>query len=322
VLSVTNNTECAKLLEEIKCAHCSPHAQNLFHSPEKGETPEKELMLPYLCKDYCKEFYYTCRGHIPGFLQTTADEFCYYYARKDGGVCFPDFPRKQVRGPASNSLDHVEEYDKEEEISSCNLSKLFNVWSNAVASAGEPLTELLVKCKASLKGGDERGLLSLAFHPNYKKNGKLYVSYTTNQERDFTGSVLRLDVNTDLCNVPYSIPRSNPHFNSTNQPPEIFAHGLHNPGRCAVDRHPTDVNINLTILCSDSNGKNRSSARILQIIKGKDYESEPSLLEFKPFSSGSLVGGFVYRGCQSERLYGSYVFGDRNGGSRRQINVS
>ncbi|XP_010281458.1 PREDICTED: hedgehog-interacting protein-like, partial [Phaethon lepturus] len=41
--------------------------------------------------------------------------------------------------------------------------------------------------------------------------------------------------------------------------------------------------------------------------------SEPSLLEFKPFSSGSLVGGFVYRGCQSERLYGSYVFGDRNG---------
>lgn len=69
VLSVTNNTECAKLLEEIKCAHCSPHAQNLFHSPEKGETPEKELMLPYLCKDYCKEFYYTCRGHIPGKTQ-------------------------------------------------------------------------------------------------------------------------------------------------------------------------------------------------------------------------------------------------------------
>lgn len=48
---------------------------------------------------------------------------------------------------------------------------------------------------------------------------------------DFTGSVLRLDVDTDMCNVPYSIPRSNPHFNSTNQPPEVFAHGLHDPGR-------------------------------------------------------------------------------------------
>ena len=42
-------------------------------------------------------------------------------------------------------------------------------------------------------------------------------------------------------------------------------------------------------------------------------ESEPSLLEFKPFGNGPLVGGFVYRGCQSERLYGSYVFGDRDG---------
>ncbi|KAH0616011.1 hypothetical protein JD844_026756 [Phrynosoma platyrhinos] len=93
---------------------------------------------------------------------------------------------------------------------------------------------------------------------------------------DFTGSVLRLDVDTDFCHVPYSIPQSNPHFNSTNQPPEIFAHGLHNPGSSFL-------------------------------------ESEPSLLEFKPFSNGPLVGGFIYRGCQSERLYGSYVFGDRNG---------
>jgi hedgehog interacting protein len=27
---------------------------------------ERELILPLLCKDYCKEFFYTCRGHIPG----------------------------------------------------------------------------------------------------------------------------------------------------------------------------------------------------------------------------------------------------------------
>ncbi|KAM8969903.1 hedgehog-interacting protein isoform X1 [Antechinus flavipes] len=424
IFSVTNNTECMKLLEEIRCAHCSPHSQNLFHSPERGEASERDLALPLLCEDYCKEFYYTCRGHIPGFLQTSADEFCFYYARKDGGLCFPDFPRKQVRGPTSNYLDQMEEYDKVDEISrkhkhSCFCAqeivsglrqpigalhcgdgshRLFILEKEGYVKIFTPEGEILKEpfldihklVQSGIKGGDERGLLSLAFHPNYKKNGKLYVSYTTNQERwamgphdhilrvveytvsrknpqqvdvrtarvflevaelhrkhlggqllfgpdgflyiflgdgmitlddmeemdglsDFTGSVLRLDVDTDMCNVPYSIPKSNPHFNSTNQPPEVFAHGLHNPGRCAVDRHPTDVNINLTILCSDSNGKNRSSARILQIIKGKDYESEPSLLEFKPFSNGPLVGGFVYRGCQSERLYGSYVFGDRNG---------
>ncbi|EPY79062.1 hedgehog-interacting protein [Camelus ferus] len=365
IFSVANNTECGKLLEEIRCALCSPYSQSLFHSPER-EALERDLALPLLCKDYCKEFFYTCRGHIPGFLQTTADEFCFYYARKDGGLCFPDFPRKQIRGPASNYLDQMEEYDKVEEISRKHKHNCFCIQEvvsglrqpvSALHSGDgshrlfilekegyvkiltpegeifkEPYLDIHKLVQSGIKGGDERGLLSLAFHPNYKKNGKLYVSYTTNQERwamgphdhilrvveytvssDFTGSVLRLDVDADVCHVPYSIPKSNPHFNSTNQPPEVFAHGLHDPGRCAVDRHPTDININLTILCSDSNGKNRSIARILQIIKGKDYESEPSLLEFKPFSNGPLVGGFVYRGCQSERLYGSYVFGDRNG---------
>uniref|UniRef100_A0A6I8N579 Hedgehog interacting protein n=1 Tax=Ornithorhynchus anatinus TaxID=9258 RepID=A0A6I8N579_ORNAN len=373
IFSVINNTECVKLLEEIQCAHCSPHAQNLFHSPERGEATEREIALPLLCKDYCKEFYYTCRGHIPGFLLTTVDEFCFYYARKDGGLCFPDFPRKQVRGPASNYLDQMEEYDKVEELSRKHKHNCFclqevvsglrqpigalhsgdgslrlfilekegyvKIFTPEGEIVKEPFLDIHKLVQSGIKGGDEERLLSLAFHPNYKKNGKLYSLYTTTKNggpwvslkiknphqvdmrtaremdglSDFTGSVLRLEVDTDMCNVPYSIPRSNPHFNSTNQPPEVFAHGLHNPGRCAVDRHPTDVNINLTILCSDSNGKNRSSARILQIIKGKDYESEPSLLEFKPFSNGPLVGGFVYRGCQSERLYGSYVFGDRNG---------
>ena len=65
IFSVTNNTECGKLLEEIKCAVCSPHSQSLFYSPER-EALERDLVLPLLCKDYCKEFFYTCRGHIPG----------------------------------------------------------------------------------------------------------------------------------------------------------------------------------------------------------------------------------------------------------------
>uniref|UniRef100_G3UM80 Hedgehog-interacting protein n=1 Tax=Loxodonta africana TaxID=9785 RepID=G3UM80_LOXAF len=425
IFSVTNNTECGKLLEEVKCAHCSPHSQSLFHSPER-EVLERDLVLPLLCKDYCKEFFYTCRGHIPGFLQTTADEFCFYYARKDGGLCFPDFPRKQVRGPASNYLDQMEEYDKAEEISRKHKHNCFciqEVVSGLRQPVGalhsgdgshrlfilekegyvkiltpegeifkEPYLDIHKLVQSGIKRNSNLSAVIIIHHPNMKTSGRLFVSEVPNQKKwplgqhgvnlkvlkyivshsqkheihmiklslstikykvyykslykslvftlngfrrillsadgifflshhsemsgcsDFTGSVLRLDVDTDMCSVPYSIPRSNPHFNSTNQPPEVFAHGLHDPGRCAVDRHPTDININLTILCSDSNGKNRSSARILQIIKGKDYvESEPSLLEFKPFSNGPLVGGFVYRGCQSERLYGSYVFADRNG---------
>ncbi|KAK1343172.1 hypothetical protein QTO34_015948 [Cnephaeus nilssonii] len=442
IFSVNNNTECGKLLEEIRCALCSPYSQNLFHSPER-EALDRDLVLPLLCKDYCKEFFYTCRGHIPGaewpeagrsappqLLHTSgqggkaerqlwarakavrqpgegrpilarifvhrASSFLYNKEHKHNCFCIQEVVsglrqpvsalhsgdgshrlfilekegyvkiltpegdifkepyldiHKLVQSgikcdfviPGDNAYGHSgsQELPPKGRLSSCG--------TNRSSSSSHP-TNLANPEEQELffPGGDERGLLSLAFHPNYKKNGKLYVSYTTNQERwamgphdhilrvveytvsrknphqvdlrtarvflevaelhrkhlggqllfgphgllyiilgdgmitlddmeemdglsDFTGSVLRLDVDTDMCNVPYSIPRSNPHFNSTNQPPEVFAHGLHDPGRCAVDRHPTDININLTILCSDSNGKNRSSARILQIIKGKDY---------------------------------------------------
>ncbi|CAH7297134.1 Hhip [Phodopus roborovskii] len=274
IFSSTNNTECGKLLEEIKCAPCSPHSQSLFCSPER-EVLDGDLVLPLLCKDYCKEFFYTCRGHIPGLLQTTADEFCFYYARKDGGSCFPDFPRKQVRGPASNYLDQMEEYETVEELSRKHKHNCFCV-QEVVSGLRQPV--------GAVHSGDGSHRLFIL-----EKEG--YVKILTPEG--------------DVFKEPYLDIHKLVQSGIKCLPPLLC--------RCAVDRHPTDRNINLTILCSDSNGKNRSSARILQIIKGKDYESEPSLLEFKPFSNGPLVGGFVYRGCQSERLYGSYVFGDRNG---------
>lgn len=62
----TNNTECSRLLEEIKCARCSPNAQMLFHLSEQESARHHEPDLPRLCLDYCQEFYYTCRGHVPG----------------------------------------------------------------------------------------------------------------------------------------------------------------------------------------------------------------------------------------------------------------
>lgn len=72
----TNNTECGRLLEEIKCAHCSPNAQVLFHSLDMDKMPHREPDLPRLCQDFCREFYYTCRGHIPGNYTDNNDHGC------------------------------------------------------------------------------------------------------------------------------------------------------------------------------------------------------------------------------------------------------
>uniref|UniRef100_H3DK23 Hedgehog-interacting protein n=1 Tax=Tetraodon nigroviridis TaxID=99883 RepID=H3DK23_TETNG len=417
----TNNTECGRLLDEIKCARCSPNGQVLFHSPDTDKMPHREPDLPRLCQDFCREFYYTCRGHIPELFQADVDEFCQYYGRRDGTLCFPDFQRKR-RDKISNYLED----EKPEDISrkqkhNCYCAQevlsglrqpvavvhcgdgsqrlfvleregIVRILSHNLELIKEPFLDIHKLVQNGLKGGDERGLLSLAFHPNYKKNGKLYVSYTTNQERwaigphdhilrvveytvsrknpnqvdtrtvrvlmevaelhrkhlggqllfspdgllhiilgdgmitlddmeemdglsDFTGSVLRVDVDTDCCTSPYSIPQNNPYFNSTNQPPEIFAHGLHDPGRCAVDRLRAE-NGSFLILCTDASGKNSTAGRILEIAKGKDYENEPSVYDLQSSGGASPLGGFIYRGCQSRRLYGSYVFGDKNGNLR------
>lgn len=42
-------------------------------------------------------------------------------------------------------------------------------------------------------------------------------------------------------------------------------------------------------------------------------ENEPSVYDLQSSGGAPPVGGFIYRGCQSRRLYGSYVFGDKNG---------
>ena len=37
-------------------------------------------------------------------FQADVDEFCQYYGRRDGGLCFPDFQRKPPRSQESNYL--------------------------------------------------------------------------------------------------------------------------------------------------------------------------------------------------------------------------
>jgi hedgehog interacting protein len=74
IFSATNNSECSRLLEEIQCAPCSPHSQSLFYTPER-DVLDGDLALPLLCKDYCKEFFYTCRGHIPGKNQNKTKKY-------------------------------------------------------------------------------------------------------------------------------------------------------------------------------------------------------------------------------------------------------
>lgn len=63
---------------------------------------------------------------------------------------------------------------------------------------GRPSREVFADLTESLRSGGERGLLGLAFHPGYARNGHLFVNYT---DRRGTTQVVRLTVRADRRSV-------------------------------------------------------------------------------------------------------------------------
>lgn len=84
-------------------------------------------------------------------------------------------------------------------ITHANDDRLFINERNGIVrilDTGEvfPQPFLDIRDRVNIEGNIEQGLLSLAFHPNYKENGYLYVSYT---DKDFTLHVERFQVSDD-----------------------------------------------------------------------------------------------------------------------------
>jgi glucose/arabinose dehydrogenase len=104
---------------------------------------------------------------------------------------------------------------------------------------------------------DERGLLGLAFHPDFNENGRFFVYYSaplrlgapegwdhTSRISEFKmdigngqdtstllGSILRIDID---AREPYAIPKDNPFVGKEGRD-EIFAYGFRNPFRMSFD---------------------------------------------------------------------------------------
>uniref|UniRef100_A0A8D0FRE8 HHIP like 2 n=1 Tax=Strix occidentalis caurina TaxID=311401 RepID=A0A8D0FRE8_STROC len=145
------------------------------------------------------------------------------------------------------------------------------------------------------------------------------------------GKVLRIDVDGKNPNgKPYSIPPDNPFVSDPKARPEVYAYGVRNMWRCAVDRgDPVTKKGRGRIFCGDV-GQNRFE-EIDIIVKGGNYGwrakegfecydtklcHNSSLDDILPiFAYGrnvgkSVTGGYVYRGCESPNLNGLYIFGD------------
>uniref|UniRef100_A0A8C0GGH5 HHIP like 2 n=1 Tax=Chelonoidis abingdonii TaxID=106734 RepID=A0A8C0GGH5_CHEAB len=145
------------------------------------------------------------------------------------------------------------------------------------------------------------------------------------------GKVLRIDVNGKSPDgKPYRIPPDNPFVSDPKALPEVYAYGVRNMWRCAVDRgDPVTHKGRGRIFCGDV-GQNRFE-EVDIIVKGGNYGwrakegfecydiklcYNSSLDDILPiFAYGhsvgkSVTGGYVYRGCDSPNLNGLYIFGD------------
>ena len=140
------------------------------------------------------------------------------------------------------------------------------------------------------------------------------------------GSMLRINVDHPSENLPYSIPNDNPFLDIEGARPEIWAYGLRNPWRIALDEETGD-------LWAGINGQDLWET--VQVVRrGENYGwsitegSQPfqpnrkrgptpivmPTIEHPHSEARSLTGGCVYYGQEHPSLYGHYVYGDYSTG--------
>jgi glucose/arabinose dehydrogenase len=240
-----------------------------------------------------------------------------------------------------------------------------------------------------ISSGGERGLLGLAFHPQFATNRRLFVNYTNpsgdthiaefrassadaadpaservlltvgqpfanhnggglafdnagrllialgdggsggdpqnNAQRLSTllGKILRIDVD---AGSPYAIPADNPFIATPGARGEIWAYGLRNPFKIAIDRPTGDLYIGdvgqnrieeIDVAAAPRRGGENYGWRLTEgsqcfnPASGCDRTGlTPPVYEYGHAEGCSVTGGVVYRGCRVPALAGTYFFGD------------
>jgi hypothetical protein len=149
------------------------------------------------------------------------------------------------------------------------------------------------------------------------------------------GKILRIDVD---AGTPYAIPADNPFRATAGAAPEIWAYGLRNPFRIAVDRPTGDLYIGdvgqslveeIDVeLAPRRGGQNygwnvMEGSQCYRPASGCDRNGLTLPVYDYTHSEGcSVTGGVVYRGCRVPALAGTYFFGDYCSGFVRSFRVA
>ncbi|XP_022096409.1 HHIP-like protein 2 [Acanthaster planci] len=145
------------------------------------------------------------------------------------------------------------------------------------------------------------------------------------------GKIIRIDVDNPSGDRNYGIPPDNPFVGVADTRPEIYAYGVRNSWRGSIDHGDRVTGKGKGRIFFGDVGQNQYE-EVNIIVKGGNYgwrakegyacfkqeqcneqwlANEVQPVHVYSHSEGKcVIGGYVYRGCQSPNLYGKFIFGD------------
>ncbi|KAK3092465.1 hypothetical protein FSP39_003137 [Pinctada imbricata] len=205
-VSVSLWNKCGSYVKEFLCQKCSPYAAHIYDA----ETTLKPKNFPGLCNSYCRRFHSTCRDIIPYIAnddteliqisQLGESAFCQHVQLIDVDYCYPDLKTNALLNNRINLVQVTKEgclcvekiadglrnpvFARHAGDNSGRLfvgevsGKIYVYYLNGTRER-EPFLNIKSATVNSNHRGDERGLLGLAFHPNFTSNGRLFIYYST-----------------------------------------------------------------------------------------------------------------------------------------------
>ena len=203
---------CLEVVKEIMCLECHPYAAHVFDAerlPAKDETTFSKwsLTFPGLCRNYCTENFERCRDNILSLAKTpvfkefvrtaNVSAFCLWAEIPDENYCYPNVNSVEIstkkirtehgnklcvkpfsRSSFANALVAVHSNDKSNRLFVGEQRGLVYIILQNGTRLEKPFLNITDRIINSGSPWDERGFLGLAFHPDYKDNGRLFVYYS------------------------------------------------------------------------------------------------------------------------------------------------
>ena len=209
------DTLCRSYLRNITCTFCNPYAAHIYDV----EGGQEARSFPWLCRGYCQEVYQHCHQVLLKMfklkhsdfdvsehprssqqLMEDSEMFCSQMIAEESPYCYPDVLRgpniqgsfsstptgdlgcicmKPVATGLRNPLSAVHSGDGSGRLFIIEQIGLIRILTANNTLLTQPFLDIQSRVLTTGRRGDERGLLGLVFHPNYRNNGKFYIYYST-----------------------------------------------------------------------------------------------------------------------------------------------